>query len=254
MRNIYYFSKKEFLESWRTSKLFILIAIFLILGIMNPLIAIITPDILQMSFGDTLPIDIPEPTSLDSWGQFYNNMTQMGLIVIALLFSGTINGEVSKGTLINLVTKGLKRSTIVISKSIHLIFQWTCSMLLAFFVTWGYTLYYFTDDHSPHIFLAVFPLWIFGILLVTTIHLTSTISRNSYEGLLLTGGFVVLLFVVSIFDRFERYNPITLIAENMNFLQGASSLGNYMPAMLISLFLSLLFICLSIVILNKKKL
>ncbi|MCT1901416.1 ABC transporter permease subunit [Oceanobacillus sojae] len=254
MKNIYYFSKKEFLESWRTSRLLILMIIFLILGIMNPLIAILTPDIIQMSFGDSLPVNIPEPTSLDSWGQFYQNMTQMGLIVITLLFSGTMSGEVSKGTLINLVTKGLKRSTVVISKSIYLILQWSFCMLLAFFVTWAYTLYYFTDDNSPHVFLAVFPLWIFGILLITTILLTSTVSKNSYEGLLLTGGFVVLLFVMNIFDKFERYNPITLTSENINFLQGASNIGNYMPAMLISFFLSLLFIYLSIVILNKKKL
>ncbi len=254
MKNIYYFSKKEFLESWRTSKLFILMIFFLILGIMNPLIAILTPDIIEMSFGDALPVNIPEPSSLDSWGQFYQSMTQTGLIVITLLFSGTMSGEVSKGTLVNLVTKGLKRSTVVISKSIYLILQWTLCMFLAFFVTWVYTLYYFTDDNSPHVFLAVLPLWIFGILLVTAILLTSTISRNSYEGLLLTGGFVVLLFIVNIFDKLKHYNPITLTSENINFLQGTSSLGNYMPAMLISISLSLLFLYLSIVILNKKKL
>ncbi|MFD1064703.1 hypothetical protein [Oceanobacillus locisalsi] len=92
------------------------------------------------------------------------------------------------------------------------------------------------------------------MLLVTVILLSSTISRNSYEGLLLTGGFVVILFMLTIFEQLERYNPISLIRENMNFLQGASSLGDYLPAMLVSIFLSLLFIYLSIVILNKKKL
>ncbi|WP_080872087.1 ABC transporter permease [Oceanobacillus timonensis] len=254
MRNIYYFSKKELLEGWRTSKLLILLVIFLILGIMNPLIALLTPEILQMSFGDTMPIDIPEPTSLDSWGQFYSNMTQMGLIVIVLMCSGAVSGEVNKGTLINLVTKGLKRSAIVVSKSIYYIFQWTFCMYAAFFVTWGYTVYYFPDNHSPHIFQAAFPLWLFGVLLVTVILFFSTVSRNSYEGLLLTGAFVVLLFILNIVDSFERYNPISLIGENMNFLQGAASLGNYLFAILLSVFLSLLFIWLSIVILNKKKL
>ncbi len=104
---------------------------------MNPLIAILTPDIIEMSFGDALPVNIPEPSSLDSWGQFYQSMTQMGLIVITLLFSGTMSGEVSKGTLVNLVTKGLKRSTVVISKSIYLILQWTLCMFLAFFCDLG---------------------------------------------------------------------------------------------------------------------
>ncbi len=65
---------------------------------------------------------------------------------------------------------------------------------------------------------------------------------------------MVLLFIVNIFDKLKHYNPITLTSENINFLQGISSLGNYMPAMLISISLSLLFLYLSIVILNKKKL
>ena len=43
MKNLYYFTKKELVESWRTSRLLILIIIFLIFGLMNPLLAKLTP-------------------------------------------------------------------------------------------------------------------------------------------------------------------------------------------------------------------
>ena len=46
MKNLYYFTKKELFESWRTSRLFILLIIFLIFGLMNPLMARMTPEII----------------------------------------------------------------------------------------------------------------------------------------------------------------------------------------------------------------
>ena len=44
------FSKKELLETWRKKKLVLLFVIFMIFGLMSPLVAKLTPEILKMSF------------------------------------------------------------------------------------------------------------------------------------------------------------------------------------------------------------
>ena len=176
MKNLYYFTKKELVESWRTSRLLLLIIIFLIFGLMNPLLAKLTPEIVKMTIGAAMAKTIPDPTSLDSWTQFYKNLTQIGLIVIALVFSGTVSNEISKGTLINLVTKGLRRWSVIVGKMISLILQWTLCLLLTFLVTWGYTAYYFPDNKSPYLLQAAFPLWLFGLLLLGIIVCSSTIE------------------------------------------------------------------------------
>ena len=49
MRNYVTFLKKEWLESLRTYKLFVMLASFSILGIMNPLIAKLTPEIIDLA-------------------------------------------------------------------------------------------------------------------------------------------------------------------------------------------------------------
>ncbi|EOH91899.1 ABC transporter permease [Enterococcus pallens] len=254
MKALIYFTKKECLESWRTSKLWILVVIFLIFGIMNPLMAKFLPEIIKSTMGQAIAATLPEPSSLDSWTQFYKNITQMGLIVIVLLASGTISQEVSRGTLVNLVTKGLNRTSVVISKAIALIVQWTFCVSIAFLVTWGYTLYYFPDDKSPHVVLAVIPLWIFGILLIGMILAASAAARNSYEGLLLVGGLVVCLFILQLFEKTKESNPLSLITENLTILQNADELGTYFPAMIISAGLFLIFVGCGIQILNRKKL
>lgn len=254
MRKVYFFSKKEIIESWRTSRLLILIVIFLILGLMNPLLAKLTPEIIKMTIGEEVAKTIAKPTSLDSWTQFFKNFTQIGLIVLALMFSGIVSNEVSKGTLINLVTKGLQRWIVIVSKLISLIIQWTICFLLSFLVTWFYSLYYFPDNDSPYIFHAVFPLWIFGILLVSLFVFSSTVARNNYEGLLLTGGGAIILVLVNLFDNLKYYNPISLITQNISFLQDAQLFQDFLPAVFISIILFLIFTGSSIVIFNKKKL
>jgi ABC-2 type transport system permease protein len=254
VKNLYFFTKKEIVESWRTYRSAIVILSFLIFGLMNPLLAKLTPEIVKLTVGEAMAKTIPEPTSLDSWTQFFKNVNQIGLIVVALIFSGTVSNEVSKGTLINLVTKGLRRGAIIGGKIVNLLFQWSISFLVAFLVTWGYTNYYFDDSKSSHLFQAVFPVWLFGVFLMSLILFSSTIARNSYEGLLVTGGAVVLLLLLSLFHNLKKYNPISLVTQNLLFLQQGQAFEKYVPAMVLAFLLSLIFLLLSTLVLNKKKL
>jgi len=63
------------------------------------------PEIVGSLVTDGVVITLPEPTAYDAWAQFFKNATQMGLFVMVILFSGVLSSELSKGTLINLLTK-----------------------------------------------------------------------------------------------------------------------------------------------------
>ncbi|MFM2490284.1 hypothetical protein ABW365_22355 [Enterococcus avium] len=78
--------------------------------------------------------------------------------------------------------------------------------------------------------------------------------RNSYEGLILTGGIIVILVLINLFDKLKYYNPISLVTQNLNFLQGTVDIQKYLPAILISILFFALATLLSIQIFNKKKL
>lgn len=254
MKKLYFFLKKELFESWRTSRCLILLIIFLIIGLMNPLLAKLLPEIIKQTIGEGLANTLAEPTSFDSWTQFYKNYPQTGLIVLALMFSGIVSNEINKGTLINLITKGLRRWTVIIGKLLSLVIQWTLCLTVTFLVTWFYTQYYFPDNQSPHPFQAVFPLWIFQLLLVGLILFTSTIARNNYEGLLLSGGLILLFILLSVVKKLKYLNPLSLVTQNLVFLQKDAVVSDYWPAMLLSVLLFVLFVSLSIAIFNQKKL
>ena len=81
-------------------------------GIMNPAIAKLTPwmvDIMsdQLS-GSGLVVGNVEVDALTSWTQFFKNMP-IALVIFIIMFSGIMAAEYQKKTLINIVTKGMKR-------------------------------------------------------------------------------------------------------------------------------------------------
>ena len=97
MKSYLAFTHKEFVETARTYKLLIMASVFLILGMMNPITAKITPQLLKSLMPAGMEITIGEPTAMDSWAQFFKNIPQMGLIVLVIVFSGIMDQRVFPG-------------------------------------------------------------------------------------------------------------------------------------------------------------
>ena len=217
------FLKKEIVESIRTYKLFIMLVVFLMFGIMNPLVAKLTPYIIETLIPDGVSIVIPEPSALDSWTQFFKNITQMGLIVMVVVFNGILVTEVSKGTLINMLTKGLSRKAVILSKYTCMALIWTTSILASFLVTWGYTVYLFPTDKVNNLFFSVFCLWLFGLALLSLLMFASTLINSNYGSLLLVGVTVVAGMLLNLIPNFHKYNPLSLSTKNMELLTNTVS-------------------------------
>lgn len=221
MSGYYAFLKKELLESIRTYKLLILIAVFFIFGMLSPLTAKLMPDLLSSFLPEGITLTVAEPTALDAWMQFFKNTSQMGLILTVILFSGILGTELTRGTLINMLTKGLSRHAVILSKLTAMILLWTVSYMTAFVVTWGYTAYLFPNDVPPHLGLSVFCLWLFGTFLMTLFLFAATLVKSSYGALILTGAVSALLAMVNIAPLAQKYNPLILALNNTALLTNA---------------------------------
>lgn len=221
MRAYYAFLKKELLESIRTYKLLILIAVFFIFGMMSPLTAKLMPELLSSFLPEGMTLTVAEPTALDAWMQFFKNTSQMGLILTVILFSGMLGTELSRGTLINMLTKGLSRHAVILSKLTAMILLWTISYTTAFAVAWGYTAYLFPNDIPPYLGLSVFCLWLFGTFLMGLLLFTATIVKSNYGALILTGAVAVLLAMANIAPLLQQYNPLSLALNNTALLTSA---------------------------------
>ena len=254
MRTYLTFLNKELLESRRSYRFLIMVLAFIIIGIMNPLIAKLTPTLLENFMPEGMNIVIPIPTAMDSWAQFFSNTNQIGILVVLILFSGILSKEISKGTLINMVTKGLPRVTIILAKFSYLFITWTVCFLVNFFITYIYTIFLFEGTELPALAFSVFSLWLFGILLLAIILFAATLVKSSYGTLLITGGFIIAGFLVAIAPGAYRFNPLSLASQNLAMLGDVHPIQDFYPLIGITIGLIFIFLIVAMVIFRKKQL
>jgi len=246
------FTKKELLESVRTYRIIIMLAVFAIIGILSPLTALLMPQILgSIDLGGVI-ITLPEPTAMDAWGQFYSNIGSMGMLVVIIVFSGIMANEFSRGTLVNLLTKGLSRSTVVLSKFTAATIIWTLAYLLSLGVAMAYTAFYWEIDLQNAI-LAFLSLWLFGELLISMLIFGGTLFASFAGSLALTGGAVVIMMLLNIAPGMARFNPISLAGDSLALLNGAASARDFIPAVVICILLVIVLVAASIVVFGRKK-
>ena len=252
MRAYIAFTKKELLESLRTYKLLIMFMVFIFFGMLAPLTAKLTPKLLESLMTEGMQIIVSEPTALDSWTQFFKTVSQIGFIVVTVLFSGMMANEFDRGTFINILTKGLPRSTVILSKSTVASIIWTISYLISFSLCYLYTIYFWNGDGISNLIFSVSCLWLFGILLLAVILLGGAIFRSSYGCLMFVVGFIALLFLVNVVPSFQSYNPIVLISKNMSLLNNETVPEDLRVAILISIVFIFISIFIAVKIFNKK--
>lgn len=245
------FFKKEGLEALRTKRLLILIIAFAIFGIMSPLTALLTPMIIEMSFPEGFLIDIPDPTAIDAMASFYKNISQMGTIVLLLLFGGMLAGDVQKQALIPLLTKGLSRSAVILSKLAMSYVLWTIAYLLCFIIAFSYTLYYWDISIVSNLALSIFSSWLCGIFLLTVLMLFSTLFLSFSGTLLGTAGVIGGLLILPLFEQTNRFNPLQLFSQSIVLLTSTNTADAYWQISS-TIFICVILISLSTVFFNKK--
>ena len=256
MKQYIAFTKKEFTESLRTYKFLIMTVVFLIFGIMSPLTAKFTPEILKAAGLDpsaAAALGLGEPTMIDSWAQFFKNTGQLGLLVAAIVFSGIMANEFTKGTLINMLTKGLNRGTVVLAKLTAAVTVWTLAYLLCLGTCRGYTAYYFEPVGLSNVFFSFFSLWLFGVLLIALLVFGGVAFKGILGSLLTAGGTVAVLSLINIVPKIQKFNPATLSGAGMALLTGQKALADVLPATILCGVLILLLAGASIWVFRKKQ-
>ena len=255
MRQLTAFIKKEFMELVRTGKVYILLILFVIFGIMNPAIAKLTPWMFEL-FSESLKesginITQVEVTAMTSWQQYFKNMS-MELIVIVVMFYSIVTHEIQKGTLINMLTKGLSRWKVIISKAIIAAASWSICYWLCFGITYGYNAYFWDNSIAANIGLAALGSYSYGLWLISLIILASAFLSSGTGVLLSTGGVYVLSSLVSMVPDISAYLPTKLTA-GYELVSGTCAAGGYSKAFIITAAFIMINLVLGVLSFNRKK-
>jgi len=253
MRGFTAFTGKELQESVRTYRLMILAAVFLILAMMNSLSAKFLPELLGALMPEGMQIQVAEPTVMDAWTQFYKNIPQLGLIVFVVMMSSSLAGEFGRGTLVLLLTKGLRRRTVVLGKFTSAVTVWTLVYVFCAVISYGYAVYFWRSETVSHLLFALSCLWLFGVLLVAVLLLGGVVFKSMSGGILTVGTGVVLLFLLNLIPPLTRWNPLRLATMSTALLGGQIGPGEFLPAVGVACGAGVLLLAGAILIFNKRQ-
>jgi len=246
------FVKKELIENTRNYRLLIMLVLFLIFGMMSPLSARFMPELFA-SLAPDLQITIVEPTALDSWIQFYKNVSQLGFSIFIILFSSCLSNEYAKGSLTILLTKGLPRPSIILSKYIVSAAIMTVSYWLCFGITYGYTAFLWPGAALSHTVFAAFALWIIGFMFLSILILGCVLFKQAFSSIVFFLGVSVVLSLASMPTQFASYSPIVLTSKNIDLLSGAAAISEFIVPIIFSLIITAGFLFTAVAVFNKKQ-
>ncbi len=240
------FIKKELLDSKRNGKMLILGITFVLFGIMSPALAKLTPWIMEM-YADQLAetgVVVGNITvdAVSSWSQFVKNIP-MAIIVYILVCGNIYTKEYQSGTLVLLLTKGLKRSEVVIAKAVFLLLGWTAGYFLVFGITYGYNAYFWDNSIMSNLCDIAVGWWLFGVFAVALTVFFSTLAGSSSGVMLGTLAGVVISYILSTIPKIAPYVPTTLMSAGETDIT---------KAIIVTSILSVLLLASAIPLMNKK--
>ena len=250
------FMKKEFLSQFRTGRVLIFGILFLLLGVMNPAIAKLTPvlfELLADSIAESGMTITPQPvTAMDSWVQFYKNIP-LGLIAFVIFESGIFTREYRTGTLVLSLTKGLERYKVVVAKTLVLSLIWSAGYWLCFGISYGGSAYFFDNSVVQNLAFSAVCWWLFGLWVISLMILFSTAARSNIGVLIGTGSVVIAFSVISMLPKINEYLP-TLLSDGTSLIYGAIKTSSYFVPIIIVFVSGITCLAASIPVFNKKQL
>jgi uncharacterized membrane protein YhfC/ABC-type transport system involved in multi-copper enzyme maturation permease subunit len=188
--------RKELIQLWRTKMVLVVVGVFALFGMMSPLLAYFTPQIIGSIEGAEMFKDlIPTPSAKDAMDQFVKNLSQFGFLIAILVGMGRVAGEKEKGITEMILHKPLPRWAYILSKFVAQMLVFLAGFIIAEILGYVYTIYLFGE-----VSLGVFTLinlllfiWLMCFSAVTLLGSTVTRSIGAAAGVSLAGAVVIMV-------------------------------------------------------------
>ena len=112
------FLRKEFGETVKTWRLWVLPGFLLFSAVSSPIVTYLMPTLLDQlgTAQQGLSISVSDPTALQAYLEFLGNLTELTLFALVIAYGGIVSGEVRGGTAALTLAKPLSRAVFVTGK------------------------------------------------------------------------------------------------------------------------------------------
>ena len=209
------FLGKEFRETVRTWRLWVLPGILLVMAVTAPILTKATPALLRATAHSRpgVVIRMPTPTAADAYLQYMGNLSQLVLLAIVITGASVISSERKGGTAVLVLTKPLSRAGFIVAKAVSQLVLLCAASVAGAALCAAVTIGLFGTTSDIAAFAAAFGLWLFVAAMTTTLMLFLSAALDSQAAAAGAGlGVFVTLSVLTAFPLTRDATPAGLMA------------------------------------------
>ena len=201
--------RKDVLEQWRTYKLLSAVLILLAFGLMSPLVAKYTPELVE-GFVSDLETTLPAPKTSDAIDQIIRNFGQMAPFAAILLAMGTIATEKQRGTAALVLVKPVTRTAFIVSKFTALSATLFAGMALGCIGGYFYTMVLFEALPVAGFTMSTLLMFLAIMVIASVTFLASTLFRSSVPAACVGLAAFAVMALLSVIPGLGDYMPMGL--------------------------------------------
>lgn len=215
---------KELMEIWRTWRIWVLPGILIVVGLTSPVLAAITPWLLESlaTDGSEVIIQIPEPEAIHAYQQFAQMTTQIVLLALVVVSGGLVSGERRSGTAVLVLTKPVSAAAFLLSRFVSQALLVIAGLIPASAVCWVGTLLIFGEAPFLPFLKAVLLFAALSLLLIAVMLVCSTLVNSTAGAAGFGFGMYLVLSIFSGFGPARNYTPAGLYSAMNGVIAGTN--------------------------------
>ncbi len=205
---------KELLEQRRTHKLLIAMIVLVLFGMTSPLIAKMTPQLMQLvPGGEAFSALIPAPAIQDAVAQYLKNITQFGILLALVFAMGSVAGEKDKGTAAMILSKPMSKAGFLTAKFAAMGTTFILAILTAGIACYYYTFFLFGELNILNWITANGLLILYLLVFVAITLFFSTLTRTQYIAIGASFGVLIVFGILSSIPGIAVFLPDALLSN-----------------------------------------
>lgn len=246
--------RKELLETLRKHRLLVMITIFALIGLMSPIGTKYLGQILKQLLPSGYVLKFREASEIEAYFQFFKNISQIGLIVLIIITSGLMADELEKKTIVNVLSKGVRREYIIVSKFISSVIVWMVSYIISIIIFEYYTSLFWGNEISlPIILYSNLLVFFYGVLIISINIFLGIMFKNKILTIVICSIFSLIQMFIAIFPEIYKLLPISLLSQCVYIIEGKLNIYETVITLIITLILILFLLGISMSLFKRKE-
>ena len=216
--------RKELMEQWRSYRLLITAAVLVAFGLLSPLTAKYTPELMKLlPNGEEIARLIPQPTAADAVAQYLKNISQFSVVLALLVTMGAVAYEKERGTAAMILVKPLPRWAFLAAKFTALGITFAASLVVAGAGCYYYTLVLFEPLGIGSWVILNVLLLVFVLVYVALTLMCSVLAKSQAGAGGLAFALLIVLALPGALPKVGEYLPGQLINWGAGLMAGSGA-------------------------------